>query len=63
MYYGNEPPEFDTHAAGQVISLTAQPQVHAADIAVKHVTHKLTSSTTNGAGHSGYYREPLPLSG
>ncbi len=62
-YYGVDAPEFGTHAAGQVISLTAQPSLHASDIVVSYVTHRATAGTTNGANHSGHYREPVPLAG
>ncbi len=62
-YYGVDAAEFGTHASGQVISLTAQPQTHASDIIVYFVTHTATVSTDYATGHSGHYREPLPLAG
>ena len=63
-YYGIDCPEFGTHASGQIVSLTAAPNVHASDIVVQYVTHRLTSSTSDNppANHSGLYRNPLPLS-
>ena len=64
-YYGIDAPEFRTHAAGQVVSLTAPPTLDADHIAVSYLTHRRTSSFTNQpiAGQdTGHYRDPLPLS-
>jgi hypothetical protein len=63
-YYGVDAPEFSTHAAGQIVSLTAPPSLDADHIAVTYVTHRDTASYTDtpGPNHSGLYREPLPLS-
>ncbi|MEP7356858.1 MAG: hypothetical protein ABI847_06425, partial [Anaerolineales bacterium] len=61
-YYAVDAPEFYTHAAGQVISLTAPPGLDADHIAIHYVTHRDTSSTTYTGNHSGHYREPVPLS-
>lgn len=63
VYYGVDAPEFGTHAAGQVISLTARPEIHASDILVSYVTHTATVSTEYATGHTGHYREPVPLTG
>jgi hypothetical protein len=61
-YYAVDAPEFYTHAAGQVISLTAPPGLDADHIAIHYVTHRDTESTDYTADHSGHYREPVPLS-
>ena len=61
-YYGVDAPEFATHAAGQVIRLTAPPGLDADHIAVTYITHRDTASTTATANHSGHYRDPLVLS-
>ena len=66
-YYGVDAPEFSTHAAGQVISLTAPIGLDADHIAITYVTNRETSSYTEEGdspdpNHSGLYREPLPLS-
>jgi hypothetical protein len=63
-YFGTDAPEFRTHAAGQIVSLDAAPEVHADRIKVRYWTHRDTASyTTNpSAQHSGLYRDPLPLS-
>jgi hypothetical protein len=62
MYYGVDAPEFGTHAAGQVISMTAPPDQDADHIAVTYVTHRDTAGASLTGNHSGHYREPLPLS-
>ena len=64
-YVGIDAPEFYTHAAGQIISLTAPPERPADQITVTYVTHRDTASFTDGTpspNHSGLYRNPLPLS-
>ncbi|MBK9603267.1 MAG: S-layer homology domain-containing protein [Anaerolineales bacterium] len=60
-YFGSTMPEFGTHASGQIVSMTAPPGLDADHIAVTHITHPDTSSTTATANHSGHYRDPLPL--
>jgi hypothetical protein len=49
-YYGVNAPEFETHASGKIISLTAEPTRPADQIAVSAVTADAT-----------HYRDPLPL--
>ncbi|HVM95939.1 MAG TPA: hypothetical protein VMT89_06095, partial [Candidatus Acidoferrales bacterium] len=61
-YFGVDAPEFGTHAAGQVISVTAPPSLDADHISITYVTHRDTSSTSGTANNSGHYRDPLPLS-
>ena len=68
VYYGIDAPEFSTHAAGQIISLTGAPSVNADDMMLTYVTHRDTASynddnTPASPNHSGHYRNPLPLSG
>ena len=53
-YVGTDAPEFDTHAAGQIVSMLAEPSRSADDISVGYVTPRSTES--------GQYRDPLPLS-
>lgn len=64
LYYGIDAPEFSTHAAGQIISLSAPPTQDADHIQVSYITHRDTASYTDtpSANHSGHYRDPLPLS-
>ena len=63
-YYGIDAPEFRTHAAGQIVSLTAPPTLDADHVAVSYLTHRETASFTDTptANTSGHYRDPLPLS-
>ena len=63
-YYGTFAPEFGTHAAGQVISVTAPPTKTADTIAISYISHPDTANAddTPGPNHSGLYREPLPMS-
>jgi hypothetical protein len=63
-YVAIDAPEFYTHSAGQIISITATPTTNAGDMAVTYVTPKSTRDfydTTVPADFSGHYRNPLPL--
>ncbi len=64
FYYGIDAPTFRSHAAGQIIGLSAPPTTSAEDIIVHYITHKDTSDISNSpsTNHSGLYRDPLPLS-
>lgn len=60
-------PEFQTHAAGQVIGLAGGESVNADDMQIDHVTDPisaspLSESTTTPPGHPGLFRNPVPLS-
>jgi hypothetical protein len=64
-YVAIDAPEFYTHAAGQIVSITAPPTANAADLGVTYVTSRSTNSFYDGqppADFSGHYRNPLPLS-
>ena len=54
--------QFGTHAAGQVISMTAPPSLDAGHIQVTYVTDRATASTESVPANSGHYRDPLILS-
>lgn len=62
-YLGTSCPEFGTHSAGQIISITGAPQVNADDMQVTYLTHPDTAGPSDNpaATHSGLYRDPLPL--
>ena len=64
IYFAVDAPEFYTHAAGMLFSLNGAPTDPADEMAVTWLTHPDTSSfdDTPGACHSGFYRNPLPLS-
>ncbi len=56
-----------THASGRIFSVTAPPDHPADQIAVSFLTHPHTFFDTSEApdyadGHTGFYRNPLPLS-
>ena len=63
-YIGVDAPEFYTHAAGQVVSIDAPPDLDADHMAVTYLTHRDTADYTNDPSpdHSGHYRDPLMLS-
>lgn len=63
-YVGVDAPEFQTHAAGQVVSQYAPPQLNADQIEITYLTHPDTASPSNNPGpeHSGLSRDPCPLS-
>ena len=66
-YLGVDAPEFETHAAGQVIALPSPPGQPADLAVVSYLTHPATRTVVPDgqpppAGHSGHYRNPLPLS-
>lgn len=67
-YFAVDAPEFQTHASGRVISLTAPPSQAPDAIIVTYVTHPDTDTVvadgdTPPPTHTGHYREPLPLVG
>jgi len=60
LYYAVDAPEFQTHAAGQIVRFGAEPSLPADKIAVVYVTPRATRDP--GAGPAdGHYRDPLPL--
>ncbi len=67
QYVGIDAPEFYTHASGQVVTLGGPPPLPADQMLVAYKTHRATASFNDDgqpapAGHSGHYRDPLPLS-
>ncbi|MGA9421299.1 MAG: hypothetical protein WBW61_02990 [Rhodanobacteraceae bacterium] len=64
-YVATDAPEFYTHAAGQILSITGPPGANAADMTVTYVTSRSTHEFYNGqppADFTGHYRNALPLS-
>lgn len=66
-FYGTSAQEFGTHAAGQIMRLNGAPSDNPDTMGVTWLTNPATSSFTEesatpAAGHSGLYREALPLS-
>ena len=68
-YLGTNAPEFFTHAAGQLVMITAPPGTSAEDVTVDYLTHPDTANASNtedadaqpSPNHSGLWRDPLPL--
>jgi len=62
-YLGVDAPEFQTHAAGQVVAMDVAPSLPADQIVVAYRTHPDTSDPDPSPGpcHSGFYRSPLQL--
>jgi hypothetical protein len=66
-YVGTDAPEFQTHSGGQLIAFSAPPGLNPDAIVVDYLTHPDTRDVvadggTAGPNHSGFYRNPLPLS-
>jgi len=66
-YFGVDAPEFQTHASGRIVRLSAPPSQAPDQIAMVEVTHPDTDNVVPDgdpppATHTGHYREPLPLS-
>lgn len=59
-YFAVDAPEFQTHAAGQIVRFNAEPGLPADQIAVTYVTPRATRDPSAGPG-GGHYRDPLPL--
>lgn len=62
-YFGVDAPEFQTHSAGQIVSMEAAPTLPADQIEVDYHTHPDTAGPdpTPGPCHTGFYRSPLEL--
>ena len=63
-YWGIDCREFDTHAAGQIVRLAGRPALNGNQMTVRYMTHRdtQTPTLTPSPDHSGFYRNPLPLS-
>jgi len=64
LFLGTDAPEFATHAAAQLVTLTGAPDVNPDLMTVDYLTHPDTRNTSDSPGpnHSGLYRDPLPTS-
>jgi len=59
VYFAVDAPEFQTHAAGQIVRFAAPQGLPADRIAVSYVTPLTTREP--GTSGDGHYRDPLPL--
>ncbi len=65
-YFGVDAPEFQTHAAGQIVRLYGPPRITADKMTASYITSRATEGVTLEGGiagpyNSGHYRSPLPL--
>jgi hypothetical protein len=58
VYYGIDSPDFGTHAAGQIVTITAPAGTNADNCFISYLTPKSTANPNS----FGVYRNPLPLS-
>jgi uncharacterized protein (TIGR03437 family) len=62
-FYGTYAPEFQTHAAGQIVALNAAESVNADEMQVAYITDPVTREVgTSATNPQGHFRNPLPLS-
>ena len=63
LYFGVDAPEFATHAAGQIVTLSGAPDMNPDRMVVEHITHPDTADASDNPAptHSGLYRSPVPL--
>ncbi len=66
-YVAVDAPEFETHAAGMVVHLDAPPSRNPDAVTLTYLTHPDTGDYVDdgevpSTNHSGFYRDPLPLS-
>ena len=64
LFYGIDAPEFGTHAAGQIVSLTGGTNVNASLMLINYLTPRSTHSYADSAtsippDHTGLYRNPI----
>ncbi len=67
QFFGTSAPEFGTHAAGQIVKINGAPTDNPDTMGITWVTTPATAFPSDenappASGHSGLYREPLPLS-
>ncbi len=66
-YFGIDAPEFRTHASGQILTLEGPPGLAADIMPLSYISHPDTRTVTPEGGtppanHTGFLRNPLPLS-
>ncbi len=66
LFYGVAAQEFYTHAAGQLVTLTGATNVNPDFMRIAFLTPQSTAYITDGStpppDHTGFYRNPLPMS-
>ncbi len=66
-YIGVDAPEFTSHSSGRLIGVSSPPSQAVHQVTVSYLTHPNTVISVDDGdpvptGHSGHYRNPLPLS-
>lgn len=66
-YFGIDALQFATHSGGQIVSITAAPTLDPDQSVFTYITNRATNTITGegatpNANHSGFYRNPQPLS-
>jgi hypothetical protein len=66
-FFGIDAPEFYTHAGGQIITIHGAPSDNPDTMTATYLTPRATATFTASGGipdtnHTGFYRNPLPLS-
>ena len=56
-----DPPEFSTHASGQIIAFSGAPSANPDGIQASYLTHPSTGGTVPGPNHTGHYRNAIVL--
>ncbi|HTI97955.1 MAG TPA: hypothetical protein VL527_03550 [Dongiaceae bacterium] len=64
LFYGVDAPEFGTHAAGQLISMTGGTNLNGSQMRITYLTPLSTRNPASGpdsipVDHTGFYRNPL----
>ncbi len=67
LFYGIDCPEFATHGAGQIVSLTGATNINAFNMRITYLTPRSTQSYASSSNsippdHTGFYRNPLMTS-
>ena len=67
LFYGIDAPEFATHGAGQIVSLTGKTNLNAFYMRINYLTPRSTHSYASSSNsippdHTGLYRNPLMTS-
>jgi hypothetical protein len=64
-YIATDAPEFQTHAAGRLVTFDAPPGANPDGFGITYLTHPSTNDVVGGPAppdHSGHYRDPVILS-
>lgn len=62
LYYGVDALQFGTHSGGQIVSVTAQPELDPDQSVVTYITNRATEAPGSSPQHTGFYRNPIPTS-